>query len=65
MKDVERWIAEAKVAANIAAGNLGWEHSTSGSVLDSGELDAKERWALEQLCDALLEKGALVPLSKK
>lgn len=53
LKDVERWVAEAKVAANIAAGNLGWE------------VDVKERWALELLGDALLEKGALVPLSKK
>lgn len=65
LKDVERWVAEAKVAANIAAGNLGWEPNAKGSVLDSGELDVKERWALEQLGDALLEKGALVPLSKK
>jgi ribosomal biogenesis protein LAS1 len=65
MKDVERWISEAKVAANIVAGDLGWEHSASRTVLDSGELDAKERWSLEKLCSALLEKGALVPLSKK
>ena len=65
MKDIERWIAEGKVAANVAAGNLGWENGASEIVLDSGELDSKERWALERLCDALLEKGALVPLSNK
>ena len=27
--------------------------------------DWKEQWALERLCDALVEKGALVPLPKK
>ncbi|KAF7367218.1 Protein LAS1 [Mycena sanguinolenta] len=58
-KDIERWIAEATVSANVAVGELGW--STSGK----GDQSAKERWALERLCDALMEKGALVPLSKK
>jgi ribosomal biogenesis protein LAS1 len=62
MKDVERWVAEGQVAANIAAGEVG---CANGIVLDSGELDAKDRWTLEKLCDILLEKGALVPLSKK
>jgi ribosomal biogenesis protein LAS1 len=55
-KDVERWVAEATVAANVAGGDLGW---------DKGDQSSKERWALERLCDALMEKGALVPLSKK
>ncbi|KAG5653504.1 hypothetical protein H0H81_012714 [Sphagnurus paluster] len=63
MKDVERWITEARVAANMATRDL-WE-TTSETLLDSVEMDAKERWALERLCDALLEKGGLVPLSKK
>ncbi|KAJ7693686.1 Las1-like-domain-containing protein [Mycena rosella] len=58
-KDVERWIAEATVAANVAVGELGWDTS------QKGDQSAKERWALERLCDALMEKGALVPLSKK
>ncbi|KAJ7169509.1 Las1-like-domain-containing protein [Mycena filopes] len=58
-KDVERWIAEAAVSANVAVGELGWD---SGK---GGDQSAKERWALERLCDALMEKGALVPLSKK
>lgn len=65
MKDIERWIAEVKVAANVAAGPLDWEHSVSRTILDAGELDAKEKWTLEKLCDALLEKSALVPLSKQ
>jgi ribosomal biogenesis protein LAS1 len=58
-KDVERWIAEATVSANVAVGELGWDTSAKG------DQSAKEKWALERLCDALMEKGALVPLSKK
>ncbi|KAJ7071478.1 Las1-like-domain-containing protein [Mycena amicta] len=54
LRDVERWIAEAAVATNVAGGDLGWSNE-----------NAKERWALDRLCDALLEKSALVPLSKK
>ncbi|KAF5377178.1 hypothetical protein D9615_006336 [Tricholomella constricta] len=65
MKDIERWIAEARVAANMATRELGWEANASEAILDSGEIDPKERWALERLCDALLQKGGLVPLSKK
>jgi ribosomal biogenesis protein LAS1 len=65
MKDIEKWVAEGQVAANINAGEVGWEQSANAIVLDSGELDAKDRWTLEKLCDVLLEKGALVPLSKK
>lgn len=64
-KDIEKWIAEAKVAVNVAAGEIGWESGAPENFLDSGEIDVKDRWALEKLCDALLQKGALVPLSKK
>ena len=53
LRDVERWVTEAKVAAR----GVRWE--------DGEEVDSRERWALDRLCDALLEKGALVPLSKK
>ena len=55
-RDVGRWISEARVGTNLAAGESGWE---------SGMDDVKEKWALERLCNALLEKGVLVPLSKK
>jgi ribosomal biogenesis protein LAS1 len=65
IRDIERWIAEAKVAANVAVGEIGWESGTPENFLDSGEIDVKERWALERLCDGLLQKGSLVPLSKK
>lgn len=61
-RDIERWVAEGKVAAKIIVGDLGWDSRTS---FDTLEDDHKERWALERLCDGLLEKGALVPLSKK
>lgn len=65
LRDVERWIAEAKTAEEISSGNLGWEdvewdHSTVNSAQT-----AKERLVLEALCGNLMEKGALVPLSKK
>ncbi|KAF8656385.1 hypothetical protein AX16_002571 [Volvariella volvacea WC 439] len=65
-KDIERWISEAKVVANVSAAEYGWT-SGAGSVdaTDIGEQDAKERWALDKLCDVLLERGTLVPLSKK
>jgi len=60
LRDLERWIAECKVAANVAIGEVGWT-SESGTV----DTDVKEIWALERFCDGLAEKGMLVPLSKK
>ncbi|KAH9921458.1 Las1-like-domain-containing protein [Fomitopsis serialis] len=60
LRDVERWIAEAKVAAPVAA--TAWDDIDS----EEGEgSDPRERWALDRLAEALLEKGALVPVSKK
>ncbi|KAG2023139.1 LAS1 [Coprinopsis cinerea AmutBmut pab1-1] len=64
MKDVERWIAEAEVAANISMDAVGWGSSHFSDAAPQ-EQDIKERWALERFCDDLLEKGGLVPLSKK
>lgn len=62
LRDIERWVAEAKVAADISAATLEWD----ASEVDGPEPeDTRERWALDKLCDALLEKGGLVPLSKK
>lgn len=60
LRDLERWIAECKVAANVAFGEVGWT-SESGTL----EADVKERWALERFCDGLAERGMLVPLSKR
>lgn len=68
MRDIERWIAEAKVAANVVVGEVGWEaNDIPLDDIKEGEdnIDPKEKWALEQFCDALVEKGVLVPLSKK
>jgi ribosomal biogenesis protein LAS1 len=61
LRDVERWISEAKVAG----GAPGWDLDTRETRDDKSRVDVKERVALEGLCDALLEKGCLVPLSKK
>lgn len=64
IRDIERWISGAKVAANFATGDFDWK---AGKLLDDVDTNNqyRERWALEKLCDGLLEKGALVPLSKK
>jgi ribosomal biogenesis protein LAS1 len=61
LRDVERWVAEARVAASVEG---------FGDVLAEDEdqdqdQDVKELWALEKLCDAFMEPGILVPLSKK
>ncbi|KAE9395918.1 Las1-domain-containing protein [Gymnopus androsaceus JB14] len=60
-KVVEKWIAEATVAANVASGELGWDQGDD----DESRREARERWALEVFSDVLIEKGGLVPLSKK
>ncbi|TFK36790.1 Las1-like-domain-containing protein [Crucibulum laeve] len=65
LKDIERWIAEATVSANVSDGNIGWNSGGSIDNAPERDQDPKERWALEVLCDGLLEKGMLVPLSKK
>ena len=62
LREVERWIAEAKAAANIATVN--WNVAFADDA-DREDLDVKERWALDRLCDELLEKEVLVPRSKK
>lgn len=62
LRDIERWIAEAKAAVDISNGDLGWEGIESD---DSTVSSTQERLALEALCDNLMEKGALVPLAKK
>ncbi|KZT67598.1 Las1-domain-containing protein [Daedalea quercina L-15889] len=60
LRDVERWIAEAKIAAPVAA--TAWDDIDED---EGGDGDARERWAVERLVDALLEKGAFVPVSKR
>ncbi|KAH9927532.1 Las1-domain-containing protein [Epithele typhae] len=58
---VERWLAEAKLAAPSASS--AWDDGEDDG--DGDAEDARERWALERLADALVEKGTLVPLSKQ
>ncbi|KAG8931875.1 rRNA-processing protein las1 [Tulasnella sp. 418] len=56
-RTLERWISEAKVAAGldpVVANDEGGEDD-----------DWRERWALEKVCLALMDKGGLVPVSKK
>jgi len=62
LREIERWVAEAKVAANVAVGGFGWDVDSTAEY--DGQ-DVRERWALDRLCEALLEKGVLVPTSKK
>ncbi|KAI6129295.1 Las1-like-domain-containing protein [Pisolithus croceorrhizus] len=62
MREIERWIAEAMVSADLANNVITWgfdEHS------ENYRSDTKKRAALEPLCDALFNIGALVPLAKK
>jgi ribosomal biogenesis protein LAS1 len=63
LRDIERWVAEAKVAAETSSVNDDWDfdHQCASSM----DIDPKERWALDRLCDGLLEQGALVPKSAK
>jgi len=63
IRDLERWIAESRVAANSVVEDS-WTHvQFSGSPMTAS--DSKEIWALEFFCDKLSEQGGLVPLSKK
>lgn len=63
IRDLERWIAESRVAANSIVEDS-WTHiQFSGSPMTAS--DSKEIWALEKFCDKLSEQGGLVPLSKK
>lgn len=64
LRDVERWIAEAKTAVDISSGNLGWEGVEWDDLTVNSEQTVKERLALEALCENLMEEGALVPLAK-
>lgn len=62
MRDIERWITEAKVSAELAGNPLEWGfHDNSAAA----RVDIKEKWALEIICNALLERGAIVPVSKR
>ncbi|KAG9314700.1 Las1-like-domain-containing protein [Chiua virens] len=58
IRDIERWITEAKVSMELAANPLGWG-------FDDNSDAAREKWVLESFCDTLFERGAIVPVSKR
>ncbi|KAH9060829.1 Las1-domain-containing protein [Lactarius vividus] len=66
LRELERWLLEARIAATSAPStneNEGWWHARADD--DGGGDEPRETWALDRLCDALLARGALVPLSRK
>jgi ribosomal biogenesis protein LAS1 len=82
LREIEHWLAEARVAAAAAvAHTYAGTHTSEDPVAavsalaaavigddhdgDDEELEPREAWALDRLCDALLVKGALVPVSRK
>ncbi|KAH9046478.1 Las1-domain-containing protein [Lactarius hengduanensis] len=67
LRELERWLAEARIVGANAQStneNEGWWHARAAD--DDGDGDEpREAWALDRLCEALLARGALVPLSRK
>lgn len=61
LRDIERWVTSAKVSASAIDGSY-WD---DGSLVEEENIEPRERWALERLCDELLSKGALIPVSPK
>ncbi|KAH9075771.1 Las1-like-domain-containing protein [Lactarius deliciosus] len=65
LRELERWLAEARIAGANAQStneNEGWWHARAD---DNDGDEPREAWALDRLCEALLARGALVPLSRK
>ena len=63
LRDIERWISEAKLASNITSATLGLDDTQPDD--DIEDVDPREWSALNHLCDHLLAKGGLVPVSKR
>ncbi|KAH9176993.1 Las1-like-domain-containing protein [Lactarius sanguifluus] len=67
LRELERWLAEARIAGANAQStneNEGWWHARADD--DDGDGgEPRDAWALDRLCEALLARGALVPLSRK
>ena len=64
LQEVENWILNTRLAASAAIFR-GWGTETSSSRGDHASEDWREHWGLERLCDALLDRGGLVPVSSK
>lgn len=57
IRDIERWAGETRIAFSA-------DNSFDLAIADHDRSEG-ERWALNCLCDALIERGALVPVSSK
>ena len=77
LREIERWVSEARVAASAAMNEFAWQSrdgyeltaaagESAGRADDgSDEPEPREIWALDRLCEALLTRGVLVPISRK
>ncbi|KLO19996.1 Las1-domain-containing protein [Schizopora paradoxa] len=65
LRDIERWIAEAKIAAAAVVGDVLGSRFLNDDAEDDAEGDPRESWALDRLCEELLGRGALVPVASK
>ena len=67
LREIERWLAEARVAAAAAHPATMNDYGGVRTPLDDNDDDDDPRsaWALDRLCEALLAQGALVSLSLK
>lgn len=69
LREIERWLAEARVAAAADADAQPTSEFGAAPLGDDDDDDddypKEEAWALDRLCEALLARGALVPLSRK
>jgi ribosomal biogenesis protein LAS1 len=68
LRQVERWMSEARVAAGAATSELFAWQPRDGYIADydsADEPEPREIWALDRLCEALLARGVLVPVSRK
>ncbi|KAI0252650.1 Las1-like-domain-containing protein [Lactifluus subvellereus] len=73
LREIERWVAEARVAADAATSEFacrprdGYGQAAAGESAgtEDDEPEPRETWALDRLCEALLARGVLVPVSRK
>ncbi|KAI0307540.1 Las1-like-domain-containing protein [Multifurca ochricompacta] len=67
LREIERWLSEARITADARTSEFGWQSyaPTAGDFTAADGDDPREAWALDRLCEALLLRGALVPISRK
>ena len=59
LRDIERWVGEAKVAAASSASLGKWAED------EGSPREESEQWALERLCECLIDRGGIVPVSSR